>query len=166
MKIKLPPTFYPDNQYVAIVAIDPGKSIGVATTTLIRCGNTQLPGKPTEWDAEFTTVTLDWPDDVVILRDTVLALAHIVVVEDWRLRKDTAQKMIGQILWGPEVIGSVKDYLTYHNQYSKLQFQSPADKEGIDSYIRKRIDWPTCEHQKDALRHLVRYLLRAKDLYR
>lgn len=166
MKIKLPQGFFPDKQYVSLVAIDPGKTIGVAVTTLLRCGNEQLPGKPTEWDVQIVTSAIEWPTDVAVLRDTVLPLADILVVEDWRLRKDTAQQMIGQVLWGPEVIGSIKDYLTYHNQYAKLHFQSPHEKEGIDGYIRKRIDWPPNPHQQDALRHLVRFLLKAKDRYR
>lgn len=162
MKIKLPETFFPDKEYLLIVAVDPGETIGVAAANLIRCGNKRLPGKPTVWDLQVTTDQLNWLDDVVYLRDHFAENADVLIVEDWRLRKDTAMSMVGQVLYGPQVIGFLNLHLHYANYQDKLVWQQPAQKEGLDTFIQKRIDWPRSEHERDALRHLVAYLLGVK----
>ena len=163
MKIKLPASFYPQREYVSAVVIDPGESVGLAIATFLRCGNAYLAGDHLQWDLQVSTKVLNWPAQAVELDALVLA-ADILVIEEFRLRKDKALSLVGDTLYAPEVIGFIKGQLSANDDGTVINttYQEPSDKEGLDEYARKRFDWPTTEHERDALRHLVHYLLTVK----
>ncbi|MBU1621780.1 MAG: hypothetical protein KJ888_20910 [Gammaproteobacteria bacterium] len=157
MKLKLNKKFFPAQELVKLVAIDPGKSTGVAVATLLR---EREAGSAVIWDVLLSTTTLyPWPDIAVAsaLAFDVLDSADAVICEEWRLRQDKATTLIGQQLTGPEVKGAVQLWCLSHR--IPIHLRTASQITGTQNHVKSKVeDWPVSDHEQDALCHLVMWI--------
>lgn len=163
MRVRFGPKFFPDYPYVKLTAIDPGGTTGVAIATLIQ--DRKLPDGKIIWDVGITTLTVGpWGTKVAAadLTDIALNGSTLVIVEDWRLRANMADILVGQDLPGPEAKGFTVGYCLACG--IPIVVQQPADIFNMREYTQSKVEqWPTVDHEQDALCHLMVYLMRQKE---
>lgn len=137
----------PDQAEKFYIAIDPGKTTGVAWLTADGTfGYGEALGR-----FEFYRQLRSWTDT---------GMRPEIVIEDWQVRADTA-KLSSQV--DPHrIIGYVEGWAEVNGYAFSLQTPGQAKSFGTDSKLRK-LDWLATTpggHARDAARHLLTYLVR------
>lgn len=135
---------------MVLVAVDPGKTTGMVCASNL-FSSSQVIQCFQVYSTQETVRRLDsYKPDVVIL-------------EQFRLLRNTAQQLSGQDMYASEVIGVVKDYCLSNSV--ELVMQQPQAKNTVSSKFLKALGlWEVTKglpHARDAARHLVYYLLRS-----
>lgn len=155
MKVVLNDNRFKDTDYYRILAVDPGKTIGLCKAELHRV-------KGSTWEMLLTTATLQWPGQVEAL-EKLLVFSDALIVETWRLRANTAKSLIGSDMVGPQVVGYLVGWATLNDR--QVTWQHPADAMELTQFVKSNIpdeQWPRTEHERDAIKHVIAYLLRGK----
>jgi hypothetical protein len=160
MRIKLAASKFVGREFLKIIAFDPGVSVGVANATLMHVTGDL-------WDLQFTTYIRQWPAEVAEIEHADLMAADIVIVEDWKLRKNKSRSLINQELPGPKALGHIQGHWFAMGSRNHEQFviQQPAVICGpFREFVKKNVrdNWPGTEHERDALLHLMYYLTEQK----
>lgn len=141
-----------------VLAIDPGKTTGVAIATL-------TPADGMAVALSYQTQVIDWPDSAAWLA-SLIKEADLVICEDWRLRPNKALQVCGDVLWGDRCAGYVEG--TCVSNWISLCWQQPSEMTHFREYIKGTITnmdegWPKSEHAQDALVHLFVWLLKGEN---
>jgi hypothetical protein len=102
-----------------------------------------------------------WPTQAAVndLRHNVLDASDLVIIEDWALRANMADILVGQKLPGPEAKGYVIGYCL--TEGIPVYIQQPADIYNMEAYVKEKAEfWPASDHEQDALKHLYVWLMR------
>lgn len=130
------------NRY--ITAVDPGKLTGVATF-----GFGELQTATLEHD-----VASDWYWGWQ-------NLGQVVVCEKFSVTQRTIKQASGQQLWSVEQIGVLRTRC--RQQGIPLVFQSPSDAKSFATNEKLKYAFdvlPSSDHERDAMRHLLLYIVR------
>ena len=153
MKLKLAKDFGGKKE-VVVVAFDPGKAVGVAMCFLDR-------GDDGFWTPQVFTCELVWPGDAKRIRGFLLS-ANLTVCEDFRVTAAKAMSIVGDVLYSAQVIGWLIGLAELGGIPGPV-LQSPEAKSRFsgEEISEKLGYWPTSprDHEGDALKHLIYYLM-------
>lgn len=128
-----------------VMAIDPGKTTGVAKYDLLTRTK----------DAEQFT------DTALLLKALQAYQPDVVVMETFRPRPDKALAICGQDVYASEVIGAVKAFC--ESSAITVVMQQPAVKNTVRQKLLEYCGlWritKSLPHARDAIKHLVAYVI-------
>lgn len=145
-----------------IAVFDPGKTIGVA---MAMGGNDSQT-----WIYDVLSCHYTWPS-LLAAHDIEQAIieADYVVAEDFKIYAHKAQSLSWDSVPAARVLGYIEGLCVRHNKPFKTFMAAQAKGFATDEVIEKykyQGQTPRNRHERDALRHLITFLVKYPEIWR